>query len=325
MLYPLTFSPVYKDYPWGGDGFHRIYGRRVPLAVCAESWEITDRRDGMSVVANGSLSGISLHELLARYGSALAGTAWRKGPFPLLIKLIDAKERLSLQVHPDVKSAAALGSEPKTEAWLMLHVTPRARVFAGLKPGVTKAEFRQGLTAQRVEKLLTVVPARAGEVVFIPGGRLHAIDAGCLLLEVQQNSNTTYRVYDWNRVGRDGRRRPLHLEEAFNVIDWCDRGPVRSRLKSAKRPGPIRELLACPFFLMERLALQNRMDVTMDGKTCHIIFVMEGALEIVAAAHAWKAARGTTWLIPAALNGYSLRAAGGSTAVRITLPSPAAR
>lgn len=327
MLYPLTFTPVYKDYPWGGDGFHRIYGRKVPFDICAESWEITDRPDGMSVVVNGPLAGASLHDLLARHGTDLAGTAWRGGPFPLLIKLIDARERLSLQVHPDGKGARAHGSEPKTEAWLMLAAAPHARVFAGLKPGVTQSAFRKALSSQRLEELLTALPTRAGDVIFIPGGRLHAIDAGCLLLEVQQNSNTTYRVYDWNRVGPDGRARSLHRQEAFNVIDWQDHGPVQSPAPTGATPGtgPVQELLSCPFFIIERLKPANRMDVALNGNTCHILFVMEGRIEIGAGSRTWKAPRGTTWLIPANLGGYTLLAADRTTAVRITLPALAPR
>ena len=323
MLYPMTFAPVYKDYPWGGAGFRRIYGREVPFDICAESWEITDRPDGMSVVLNGPLAGTSLHDLLAQHATDLAGTAWHGGPFPLLVKLIDARERLSLQVHPDEQGARACGGDPKTEAWLMLDTMPDARVFTGLKPGVTKSAFQKALAAQRLEELLVALPAHAGDVIFIPGGRLHAIDAGCLLLEVQQNSNTTYRVFDWNRMGKDGRPRPLHRQEAFDVIDWQDHGPGQPRANTGT--GPIRELLACPYFTIEQLVPGDLMQVVLPGHTCHILFVMEGQMEIVVASQTWTAARGTTWLIPAGLGGYSLRAAARSKAARISLPAPAAR
>ena len=221
-LYPLTFVPVYKDYLWGGDRIARRYGRAGTSATCAESWEIADRPDGMSVVVNGPLAGASLRTLVQEFGARLLGTAVPSPVFPLLIKIIDPRQRLSLQVHPNEKAARATGGEPKTEMWFVLEADPDARVFTGLKPGTTADLFQKALSNRRLEEILQSVALAAGDAVFIPAGRVHAVDAGSLLLEIQQNSNTVYRVHDWDRTGPDGKPRELHLAQALKSIHWDD-------------------------------------------------------------------------------------------------------
>jgi mannose-6-phosphate isomerase len=235
----FKFRPVYKVRPWGGWAIARVgRGRRLPAGEkIGESWEIVDRPDDESVIAAGELKGKTLRWLLDKHGSRIMGRNWPKGRrFPLLIKILDCAERLSLQVHPPVAVAHELDGEPKEEMWYLLDASPGAAVLAGLRKGTTRAEFEERLVAvetrpndSTVRKLAALVPRIAvgkGDVMVIPSGRLHAIDAGCLILEIQQNSDTTYRVFDWGRVGLDGRPRALQVPESLRSIDFEDFEPA---------------------------------------------------------------------------------------------------
>lgn len=321
-LYPLLFQPVYKDYLWGGNRLAHLFGRTGTPAICAESWEVTDRAEGMSIVINGSFKGCSLHTLVDTQGPALLGEGSTETAFPLLIKLIDARQDLSVQVHPDHRSAALTGGEPKTEMWYILEADPSALIYAGLKPGVTQTQFEEALRLQRLESdVLAAIPAKPGRVVFVPGGRVHAIGAGCLLLEVQQNSTTTYRVYDWNRTDKQGRSRDLHLEQALRVIDWENSKPeINSpRLLPQTGPNAYAAILQCPFFTTVRIALNAPEPVSHNGRSFHVVFVVSGHVLIGANGTVAAAGKGTTCLIPAANTHYTLTPVGGpSVVIRIT-------
>ena len=232
---PLLFRPVYKDYIWGGDRIPAAYSRGDAPGRCAESWEIAAHPDGDSVVAHGPFAGRTLSALTAEYGAALTGTrAPDPTRFPLLFKLIDAREKLSVQVHPSDATAGLTGGEPKTEMWYVLDRTGGATLYAGLRDGVTPAALRAALADGTAKHCLTEHPATPGQAIFIPGGLVHAIGDGCLIYEVQQNSNTTYRLYDWDRVGADGTPRALHVGQSFKVIDWTSRSDRKStRLNSS--------------------------------------------------------------------------------------------
>ncbi|MDZ4199894.1 MAG: type I phosphomannose isomerase catalytic subunit, partial [Kiritimatiellia bacterium] len=222
--YPLLLKPAYKNYLWGGTRIAEVYGRETPPGPVAESWEVSTRPEGMSLVLNGPLAGRTLQEAIDTMGEDLLGARAPRGQMPLLIKLIDARDRLSVQVHPDDESAALHGGEAKTEMWILLDAEPGACLFAGFRPGLARPEIEQAIREGRWTEILQTLPVRAGDAVFIPGGRVHAIGAGCLILEIQQNSNTTYRLYDWDRKGSDGKPRKLHLEQALSVIRWEDPG-----------------------------------------------------------------------------------------------------
>jgi mannose-6-phosphate isomerase len=325
-LYPLLLTPVYKSHLWGGRRIATTYGRAVPLDRCGESWEVADRPEGVSVVANGPLAGATLRDLMARMGAALVGRpVGPAAPFPLLIKIIDASERLSVQVHPDDESAARHGGEPKTEAWYVLSATPDAAVYAGLAPGTDAARFAEALHAGRVENLLRRFPVAAGDAIFIPGGRVHAIGEGCLLLEVQQNSNTTWRVYDWGRVDRQtGQPRELHVEQAMKVIRWGDTAPdVPLRPSPSRRAGPNEwtDLVACPYFRLARLVVRAEERVARAaGESFHALFVAEGELRVTGVGFDLSIAAGQSALIPAALPRYALTpVSGAATVLRSTL------
>jgi mannose-6-phosphate isomerase len=274
-------------------------------------------------VRNGRLAGKTLRELVAAEGPELLGTWVRSPVFPLLIKLIDSRDRLSVQVHPNDDTAKRYGGEAKTEMWYMLDADPGAGVFAGLKPGTDERAFDEAIRTQRFRDILGYVPVKQGDAIFIPGGRVHAIDAGCLILEVQQNSNTTYRIYDWDRVGHDGKPRPLHLEEARQVINWQDAGEPRVSPRLAEKTGPNErwDILQSPYFRLERLVLAAPWTAHGDGGTFQILFAASGRVNVEAGGVTETLERGTSCLVPAVLRECTVRPADGPAEVlRITVP-----
>jgi len=306
-LYPFQFKPVYKDYLWGGDRIIRRYGRREPPGVYAESWEISDHPDGMSVVVNGPLAGLALHELVQQFGQALLGRDDPRTTFPLIIKILDARERLSVQVHPGEETAPHQGGDPKTEMWYVLEAEAGAGVFAGLKPGVSRADLLRALEAKTLEEKLRFVPVSAGQVVFVPAGRVHAIDAGCLLFEVQQRSNTTYRLYDWDRAGPDGRPRDLHIEQALRAVRWHDDLPVAVSEGAPRHIGgnERRTVMDTPYFLVDhwRLAAPRLLPAKRTGLTFQALFVIAGVLRVEGGGQTVSLAAGSSALLPAVLEG----------------------
>lgn len=223
-LYPLTFEPILKERPWGGRRLAAL-GKHLPgPGRYGESWELCDLPGDVSLVAEGPLRGTSLAELRASRAAELLGpAALDGGSFPLLVKYIDAAEKLSVQVHPPAEAAARLGGRPKSEAWLVLEAEPQALLYVGLREGCGAREYEAALGEGRIEDLLRPLPVRPGLLVPVPPGTVHAIGAGVLLAEVQQPSDTTYRVHDWGRVGLDGRPRRLHLEEAWQSLRFESR------------------------------------------------------------------------------------------------------
>jgi mannose-6-phosphate isomerase len=223
----LTFNPLYMERVWGGRGLEAKLGRTLPAnKVIGESWELVDRKDEQSVVADGPLAGKTIRELLESSAADILGPG-RDGsrPFPILIKWLDCQDRLSLQVHPPAAIAPALGGEPKTENWYIAECDEGASLIVGLKKGVTKEQFTQALEDNKAEDCVHRFPVKAGDSILVESGRMHAIDAGNLILEIQQNSDTTYRVYDWGRVGLDGAPRQLHIQESLQSIDFEDFEP----------------------------------------------------------------------------------------------------
>ncbi len=321
-LTPLLFAPVYKDYIWGGSRIPAVYGRRGAPAVCAESWEISAHTDGPSVVLSGPCAGERLSDLSARFGAALTGTrAPDPHRFPLLFKLIDARDRLSVQVHPNNANAARTGGEPKTEMWYVLDRAPGASLYAGLKEGVTPEALRAALAAGAAEECLVRLPVERGQALFIPGGLVHAIGAGCLVYEVQQNSNTTYRLYDWNRTGADGKPRALHIEESFKTIDWslCPprmRAPVS---RGACGRNLWSDVVSCEFFNLRRLDFEEALTVPVDGASFHALFVEKGRASVSAGGETVDLPAGASALIPAAATGYTLTPKTASTVLVTTL------
>lgn len=324
QIYPLLFTPVYKEHIWGGNRIPRIFNRKPQQKICAESWEISDRPEGMSIVSNGPLSGSSLHELVETMHEDLVGsclsTTIEQGKslvFPLLIKIIDAKQRLSVQVHPDEHTADIYRGEAKTEMWYILDAEPGARIFAGLKPGIDRKAFEEALQRKQSEDTLCSIALQPGMAIYIPGGRIHAIGEGSLLLEVQQNSNTTYRVYDWDRLGKDGKPRELHVAQALQVINWKDIAPTTIEPRKLKETGvnSYWEIITCPYFHVTRIKLSSPEIRSNDGRSFHILFTVAGRIEIEGNGVVERTGPGTSCLLPAALTRYRLRPLNGSAMV----------
>jgi mannose-6-phosphate isomerase len=320
-LYPLVFTPVYKEYLWGGQRIAARYGRTGTPAVCAESWEISAHPDGMSHVANGALAGESLAALAARLGVALTGTlAPHPTRFPLLLKLIDARENLSVQVHPSDENAGLVGGEPKTESWYVVDRTPGALLYTGLKPGTTPASFRTAMSQGTAPQQLFRLPVEPGEALYIPGGMVHAIGAGCLIFEVQQTSNTTYRLFDWGRFDASGQPRPVHIQQAFQVINPTLPEPrmIRPAPPAPDTRNHWNTVLACRHFKLRRLDLRQAEQVALDGNTFHALFVLDGSAFVSAGGVAVPLTAGSNCLIPAATGAYNLRPTGNAATVLVT-------
>ncbi len=226
VLYPLTFEPVLMERVWGGRRLEALYGKPLPSGRrIGESWEIVDRPEAQSVVRAGACRGRTLHELWVANRQEIFGTVPESPRFPLLIKLLDASDKLSLQVHPPPEVATELGGEAKTEFWYIADAAPRAEIYVGLTKSSSREEIREALEHGTLEEHVHRVPVQAGDAMFLPSGRMHAVGAGLVIVEIQQNSDTTYRVFDWNRPGTDGRPRELHIEEALRSIDFTDCRP----------------------------------------------------------------------------------------------------
>ncbi len=267
---PINFKPLYMERVWGGREFSSRLGRSLPGdQPIGEAWEVVDREEAQSVVANGPMAGKTLHELWTNHRAEIFGNRYTSsGPrFPLLCKLLDARDRLSVQVHPPAAVAPQLKGEPKTEMWYFLACDQDSRIYAGLRPGTTRESFEQLLRDGRVEECLHVLPTREGDSIFIPSGRLHAIGEGNVIVEIQQNSDTTYRVFDWNRAGLNGKPRQLHIEESLLSTDFNDFAPQLTHIESGV-------LAECEHFRVERKTLTSPCVLSRPGDFALVTIVI---------------------------------------------------
>jgi mannose-6-phosphate isomerase len=310
-LYPLTFEPIFKERIWGGRNLQTLYGKTLPPGrLVGESWEISDRPGDESVIARGPLQGRTLRWLMEQCPAALLGP---RDPaperFPLLIKIIDAQETLSLQVHPLPPVAARLGGEAKTEMWYVARAGPKAEVFVGLNKDVTRAEFERKLASQTVAQCIHRILVKEGDAMFLPSGRVHALGAETVIFEIQQNSDTTYRVFDWNRVDREGKPRELHVPQSLASIDFADFEPaLLPRTTYAAKPGRVRPLVRNELFevnLRQWIAGDQR---GLPAGRMQILGAVEGALRIEGAGEAVEIAAGQFCLVPAQCEGIAARA-----------------
>ena len=310
---PILLQPVYKEYVWGGDRLIHEFHRRLNAGIYAEAWEIADHPDGRTRIINGPDAGSTLSEAIARRGPALLGKGRTDAVFPLLVKIIDARETLSVQVHPNDESAARHGGEAKSEMWYVLSATPDAHIYSGFKPGVGPADFEKARADGTIPSLLQRYPARPGMVFNTPGGRVHAIGAGCLLLEVQQDANTTYRLYDWDRLDKDGSPRPLHVEQALKVVDWSLTGsPLAPICPRCPRPEGhvVRCLLDDPHFHVEEWTLSSPCRIRHDSSSFLILFPVNADVRIKTPGQpAMILQRRATCLLPAILDSFELQPA----------------
>ncbi|NSW92361.1 MAG: class I mannose-6-phosphate isomerase [Firmicutes bacterium] len=284
MLYPLKFKPVYKDYLWGGRNLEKL-GKVLPKGIVAESWEVSCHPDGESIIANGEFQGMPLSEYINKFQYKAMGKSlsWKPGDrFPLLVKLIDANNKLSVQVHPDDKYAVLHEEDKsgKNEMWYIISAKPGAKLIYGLKPGTTRGVFKEALENGLVEKYLNYIEVSEGDAINIPAGIIHAIGEGIVLAEVQQNSNNTYRVYDYNRVDKDGNKRPLHIQKALDVIDFSSAAAKQGKLKGITVPinndCTVTYLVKNRYFSVELYDVRGEVKEIADGSRFCIYIFIEG-------------------------------------------------
>lgn len=295
-LSPVKLSPAFKDYIWGGTNLKEKYNKKSDLAIIAESWELSAHKDGKSIVSGGEFEGLTLTEYIEKAGIEILGSnAKRFDYFPILIKLIDAKDNLSVQVHPD--DAYALKNEGeygKTEMWYVIDCEDGAALYYGFKRDITKEEYKTAIENNTLTDILNRVPVHKGDVFFIPSGTVHAIGAGIMICEIQQNSNTTYRVYDYGRRDKNGNTRPLHIEKALEVS---------SLKKSPELPKLTDEtdilLAKCDYFTVRKLTVNSNFILTLDNSSFRSIIVTEGEGVLVMNGETVELNKGDSIFIPA--------------------------
>jgi len=301
---------------WGGRHLESLYGKRLPsAALIGESWEIVDRPEAQSVVHEGPLRGATLHDLWCKHREEIFGNVpddpSRTGitRFPILAKLLDAQENLSLQVHPPRALAQKLGGESKSELWYVAHAAPKARLYAGVKKGTTREIFRDALDQGKVEEHLHALDVKTGDAIFLPSGRMHALGGGNVLVEIKENSDTTYRIYDWSRAKKARSPRQMHVAEAMQCIDFED---VEPALLQPNGESLVRNEL----FEIEKWELGDDRELAERGRFA-IVVCLTGELEC--AGH--KFGPGEFFLAPAQLEDRRVRATGKSASLlRVTLP-----
>ena len=307
---PLTFEPIFMERVWGGRQLETLYGKQLPAEKqIGESWEIVDRPEAQSISRDGPLAGRSLHDLWVNFRREIFGQIRDVPRFPLLIKLLDCQEKLSLQVHPPEHVADSLGGEPKTEAWFVAHAAPEAELYLSLRKAITRQMFEAALTSGRAEEFIQRVHVKTGDVFLIPSGRMHAIGAGNVIVEVQENSDTTYRVFDWNRVDEAGRARELHVAQALRCIDFDDCSPAPIVVNNES-------LISHDLFAIDRWQIHSPRELAPPG-TFVISYCLSGKLEC--GGSLFRA--GEFFLLPANASHRVIKNIGStSELLRITVP-----
>jgi mannose-6-phosphate isomerase len=312
-LYPLRFEPIFLPRIWGGRTLGELLGQPLPgSGPIGEAWVVSDQDGQMSRVAEGPLRGRTLRELMEEAGPRLLGHG-NERRFPLLLKFLDARDTLSVQVHPHDRHTHLLppGQRGKTEAWLVLQADPGSRIYAGLTPGTDAKQLRQALAGRRIVEHLASFAPRVGDCIFLPAGTVHALGGGVVLFEVQQNSDMTFRLYDWDRVdAQTGMSRPLHVEESLACTDFAStvRGPVTPVVEC---DGPVRRerLVRCPYFQMWRT--ESAVPYWIGGTGhCSIVVGLEGEAALHHGEKSYAVRRGDVLLLPAEVGACTCKPAG---------------
>ena len=295
--YPLRFEPLFRRYLWGGRRLETMLGKPIGAGDdYAESWELVDHGEDQSVVTNGPLAGATLTQLVAEHNEDLFGEHAGQSQFPLLFKLLDCNRTLSVQVHPNDEQGAKLDPPDlgKTEAWVVLAAEPGSKIYAGLNPGVTREDLHQALEAGTCDQCLHTLQPSAGDCIFIEAGTVHALGEGLVIAEIQQASDTTFRLFDWNRVGADGQPRPLHIEQSLEVTNF-ERGPVSPQQPQTSDDPSRERLVECDKFVLDRITLRGSQSLGGNNRF-RLLVVIEGELTVGVE----KLKLGETCLIPAA-------------------------
>jgi mannose-6-phosphate isomerase len=320
-LPPLTFRPILRDYLWGGRRLESELGKSMTgMDRAAESWEIVDHGADQSIVAEGPLAGQTLHELVVQQGAALLGENQTRSQFPLLFKFLDCQKTLSVQVHPNDAQAARLDPPDlgKTEAWVILAAERGSKIYAGLKPGIDRPTLERELARGKCDVCLHQFEPRVGDCLLIEAGTVHALGAGLLVAEIQQASDTTYRLFDWNRVDRDGKPRELHIQQSLDTIDFS-RGPVDPAQPQSTGATDVERLVTCDKFILDRRALATEQSLPHDNGF-HILAVVEGAIDVRAREYKRTLKRGDTLLVPASAQAVKISPHGRATVLDMYLP-----
>ena len=314
-LYPLKFTPIYKHYLWGGRNLEKLGKKIAEGEIVAESWELADHDEDVSIVKNGPLSGKSLRELLCQYGEAICPKT-ANGRFPIIIKYLDAHSRLSVQVHPDDdytrthESPTELG---KNECWFVMDAPPGTELIFGIKKGVTKHTFHRMIGENRIEEGLNRLPISAGDFIYIRTGTVHALLERTMVCEILQNSDTTYRIYDWGRTGSDGKPRPLHIEKALEVIDFpsgCDYEKYLEELMicyDKQGVNRTQQLLRNRYFNVDHLYYRTEFCLEFRQEHFHALNVLSGEGVIIHDKGTLPVERGETVLIPRTVKRYRVK------------------
>lgn len=280
MKEPVLLTPAFKDYLWGGTKLRDIYGKKCDMNPIAESWELSAHKDGQSTVVSGEYSGLTLTDYIEKCGREILGTKGKAfDNFPILIKFIDAKGYLSIQVHPsDEYALKNEGEYGKTEVWYVMSAEEGAALYYGFKQEITQEEYRRRIEDNTITDVLNKVEAKAGDVFFIQPGTVHAIGAGLLICEIQQNSNTTYRVYDFGRVGADGKPRELHIDKAIAVSQLTPSLSADSSSAAVYKDGyTSRKIAECKYFTSERIEVKEKAEIPVDTTSFRSVVLTDGA------------------------------------------------
>ncbi|MCR4030983.1 MULTISPECIES: type I phosphomannose isomerase catalytic subunit [Flavobacterium] len=306
-LYPLQFEPILKERIWGGEKLKTILNKPIVSKITGESWELSTVEGDVSVVANGVLKGKSLMDLINEAPDAILGTKVyeRFGKqFPLLFKYLDAREDLSIQVHPNDKLAKERhNSFGKTEMWYVMQADADARIIVGFKEDSSKEEYLKHLHDNTLVSILDDVKAKSGDVFFLETGTVHAIGAGLVVAEIQQTSDITYRLYDFDRVDAQGNKRELHVDLALDAINY---NRVETQKKYDSKVNTSNTVVDCPYFTTNFLPLEDKLEVAKNGETFTVYMCIEGDFEIEYDGFKNSYKKGDTVLVPAAINAFSL-------------------
>jgi len=319
--HPLRFVPLFQHYVCGGRRLVELLGKHVPEGKpAAESWEVVDHGQEQSLVACGPFAGRTLQSLARACGRELFGRHDPQDQFPLLFKFLDAQQNLSVQVHPNDEQAARLmpPDRGKTESWVVLHAEPHSRIYAGLRSGIDRPTLERSLALGDAADCLHSFEPVVGDCVFIPAGTVHALGAGLVVAEIQQSSNTTFRLFDWNRVGPDGRPRELHIAAALDVIDFTA-GPVARVTPRPARSPQVETLVACDQFVLDRSELSQPSSIGGDDRF-HLVVVLTGSLVVAGDLAEKPLVAGETMLIPAAFGSVDVAPIGRAVVLDICLP-----
>lgn len=305
---PLFLEPKFKDYIWGGQKLKNIFKKNVENEECtAESWEISTNKNGESTIKKGKYSGKTLTEIFnnKELRKDIFGTKCvNLEEFPLLIKFIDANKSLSVQVHPDNEYAIKNeNSQGKTEMWYILDCEPDAQIICGVKNGISKEVLREKINSNKIEECLNYINVKKGDAIYIPSGTIHALLGKTLVAEVQQNSNITYRVYDWGRMGKDGKPRELHIEKALDVINTERTPQIRNIQNDITKVNVVKS----EFFTTNKINVKDKFQENISDESFIAINVIEGSGNLKIANSNYEIKKGDSFIIPACIKQYELQ------------------